>query len=122
MRLFGFDDRYRQHDHTIRIVSGSYRPGHGLLSAEAARALSIKPGDIVHLDVPGRATPLPVPISGITDLSGARSLFDSRQGQQLEQFVYVRNTLVIEPERFAKEVVPAFQRAETTSTTAALGC
>jgi putative ABC transport system permease protein len=114
VRLFGFDDRYRQHDRTIRIVSGSYRPGHGLLSAEAARALSIKPGDIVHLDVPGRATPLPVPISGITDLSGARSLFDSRQGQQLEQFVYVRNTLVIEPERFAKEVVPAFQRAETT--------
>ena len=114
VRLFGFEDTYRRRDHSIRIVSGSYQPGHGLLSAEAARALSVKPGDVVRVDVSGRPTPLPVPISGITDLSGARSLFYSRQGQQLEQFVYVKNTLVIEPELFAKKVVPAFQNAETT--------
>jgi putative ABC transport system permease protein len=114
VRLFGFDDRYRQHDDSIRIVSGSYQPGHGLLSAEAARALSAKPGDVVGVDVPGRTTPLSVRISGITDLLRARSLFYSRQGQQLEQFVYVRNTLVIEPELFAKEVVPAFEKAATT--------
>ena len=114
VRLFGFDDRYHQHDAAIRIVSGSYRPGHGLLSAEAARALSAKPGDVVRVDLPGRTTPLAVRISGITDLLRARSLFYSRQGQQLEQFVYVRNTLVIEPELFAKEVVPAFEKAETS--------
>src|SRR4029453_15321297 len=114
VRLFGFDDRYRQHDAAIRIVSGSYQPGHGLLSAEAARALSAKPGDVVRVDLPGRTTPMAVRISGITDLLRARSLFYSRQGQQLEQFVYVRNTLVIEPELFAKEVVPAFEKAEAT--------
>jgi putative ABC transport system permease protein len=113
VRVFGFDDRYRQHDESIRIVSGSYRPGHGLLSAEAARALSATPGDVVRVDVPGLDRPLSVRISGITDLSRARSLFYSRQGQQLEQFVYVQNTVVIEPKEFAKRIVPAFQKAET---------
>ena len=114
VRVFGFDDRYRQHDDSIRIVSGSYQPGHGLLSAEAARALSAKPGDVVRIDVPGLDRPLSVRISGFTDLLRARSLFYSRQGQQLEQFVYVQNTVVIEPKVFAKQIVPAFQKAETT--------
>jgi putative ABC transport system permease protein len=114
VRLFGFDDRYRQHDPSIRIVSGSYQPGHGLLSAEAARALSAGPGDVVQVDVPGLDKPLPVRISGITDLSRARSLFYSRQGQQLEQFVYLHNTVVVDPKVFAEQVVPAFQKAETT--------
>jgi putative ABC transport system permease protein len=113
VRVFGFDDLYRQHDRTIRIVSGSYRPGHGLLSAEAARALSVRPGDVVRVDLPGARRPLSVPISGITDLQRARSLFFSRQGQQLEQFVYVPNTVVVEPEVFATAVVPAFQGATT---------
>jgi putative ABC transport system permease protein len=114
VRVFGFDDLYRRHDPTIRIVSGSYRPGHGLLSAEAARALGVKPGDAVRVDVPGLRRPLSVPISGITDLLRARSLFYSRQGQQLEQFVYVPNTVVVEPEVFATAIVPAFQGATTT--------
>jgi len=114
VRVFGFDDLYREHDDSIQIVSGSYRPGHGLLSAEAAKALSVKPGDVVQLDVPGLDRPLSVPISGITDLSRAKSLFYSRQGQQLEQFLYVPNAVVIEPEMFAKAIVPAYQRSTTT--------
>jgi putative ABC transport system permease protein len=115
VRVFGFDDRYRQHDASIRIVGGSYQPGHGLLSAEAARALSVEPGDVVRVDVPGLDRPLSVPISGITDLLRARSLFYSRQGQQLEQFVYVPNTVVVQPEVFAEAIVPAFQDATTTT-------
>ena len=115
VRVFGFDDRYREHDHSVRIVSGSYRPGHGLLSAEAARALSAGPGDVVRVDVPGLDRPLAVRISGVTDLLRAKSLFYSRQGQQLEQFVYVPNTVVVEPEVFAKAIVPAFQKATATT-------
>ena len=113
VRVFGFDDTYRRHDGSIRIVSGSYQPGHGLLSAEAARALSVAPGGTVQVEVAGRDRPLSVPISGITDLSRARSLFYSRQGQQLEQFLYVRDAVVIEPPLFARAIVPAFQK--TTS-------
>jgi putative ABC transport system permease protein len=115
VRVFGFEDRYRERDRSIRIVSGSYRPGHGLLSAEAARALSVEPGEVVRVEVPGMDRPLSVPISGITDLLRARSLFYSRQGQQLEQFVYVPNTVVIHPGTFAEAIVPAFQKATTTT-------
>lgn len=114
VRVFGFDDLYRQHDDSIRIVSGSYQPGHGLLSAEAARALSVSPGGVVRVDVPGLDRPLSVPISGITDLSRARSLFYSRQGQQLEQFLYVRNAVVVEPRVFAEAIVAAFQKTTTS--------
>ncbi len=112
--MFGFDEAYRERDPSIRIVDGSYEPGHGLLSAEAARALGVGVGDVVQLRVPGRAAPLAVPISGITDLTQAKSLFYSRQGQQLEQFVYLRNSLVVGPEVFAASIVPAFQNATTT--------
>jgi putative ABC transport system permease protein len=115
VRVFGFEDRYRERDRSIRIVSGSYRPGHGLLSAEAARALSVEPGEVVRVEVPGMDRPLSVPISGITDLLRARSLFYSRQGQQLEQFVYVPNTVVVHPGTFAEAIVPAFQKATTTT-------
>src|SRR6266540_21025 len=114
VRVLGFDDRYRQHDDSIRIVSGSYQPGHGLLSAEAAKALSVEPGAVVHVEVAGLDRPLSIPVSGITDLSRAKSLFYSRQGQQLEQFLYVLNAVVVEPEVFAKAIVPAFQKAMTT--------
>ena len=57
VRVFGFDEIYRERDPSIRIVDGSYEPGHGLLSAEAARALSVGPGGVVQLRVPGRASP-----------------------------------------------------------------
>ena len=112
-RVFGLDKRYLDHDPSIRIVDGSYEPGAGLLSAEAARAMSVSPGDAVQVRVPGLNQPLSVRISGITDVSRAKSLFYSREGKQLEQFVYVRNTVIVGPEVFAKTIVPAFQNVAT---------
>ena len=89
------------------LVEGTYDKGHGLLSVEAARALRVGVGDVVQ---PPCARPRPprsrVPISGITDLSRARSLFYSRQGQQLEQFVYVPNSLVVGPRSSARRSCP----------------
>src|SRR4029079_12296241 len=41
-------------------------------------------------------------------------LFYSRQGQQLEQFSYVSNSLVIGSDAFATTIVPAFQTVATT--------
>jgi putative ABC transport system permease protein len=109
VRVFGLEDRYLEEDPSIRIVNGSYEPGSGLLSAEAARALSVSPGGAVQVRVPGLRQPLSVRVSGITDVSRARSLFYSRQGKQLEQFVYVRNTVIIGPDVFTRTIVPAFQ-------------
>lgn len=102
-RVFGLDKRYLDQDPSIRIVDGSFEPGSGLLSAEAARALSIRPGGFVQVPVPGMSQPLNVRISGITDVSRAKSLFYSREGKQLEQFVYVRNTVIVGPDVFADD-------------------
>jgi putative ABC transport system permease protein len=113
LRVFGLDKRYLEQDPSIRIVEGSFEPGAGLLSAEAARALSIGPGGVVQIRVPGMSQPLSVRISGITDVSRAKSLFYSREGKQLEQFVYVRNSLIVGPEVFGKTIIPAFQNVTT---------
>jgi putative ABC transport system permease protein len=113
VRVFGLDNRYLEQDPSIKIVSGSYEPGSGLLSAEAARALSISPGGAVQIRVPGMSEPLSVRISGITDVSRAKSLFYSREGKQLEQFVYVRNSVIVEPEVFSKTIIPAFHNVTT---------
>src|SRR5215207_2768802 len=113
VRVFGLDSRYLEQDPSIRIVEGSYESGSGLLSAEAARALAIGPGGVVEVRVPGMNEPLNVRISGITDVSSAKSLFYSREGKQLEQFVYVRNSLIVGPEVFSKTIIPAFQNVTT---------
>ncbi|HET9561508.1 MAG TPA: FtsX-like permease family protein, partial [Propionibacteriaceae bacterium] len=113
VRVFGLDKRYLEQDPSIRIVEGSFEPGAGLLSAEAARALSIGPGGVAQIRMPGMSQPLSVPISGITDVSRAKSLFYSREGKQLEQFVYVRNSLIVGPEVFEKTIIPAFQNVTT---------
>jgi putative ABC transport system permease protein len=112
-RVFGLERRYLEQDPSIRIVEGSYEPGAALLSVEAARALSLSPGGVLQIRVPGMTEPLGVRISGITDVSRAKSLFYSREGKQLEQFVYVRNSVIIGAEVFAKTVVPAFQNVTT---------
>ena len=113
VRVFGLDKRYLEQDPSIRIVEGSFEPGAGLLSAEAARSLSIGPGGVAQIRMPGMSQPLSVRISGITDVSRAKSLFYSREGKQLEQFVYVRNSLIVGPEVFEKTIIPAFQNVTT---------
>ena len=113
VRVFGLDKQYLDQDPSIRIIDGAYEPGSALLSAEAARALSVGPGGVVQVRIPGMPEPLSVRISGITDVSRAKSLFYSREGKQLEQFVYVRNTVIVGPEVFAKTIVPAFQNVAT---------
>ena len=67
----------------------------------------------MQIRVPGMSQPLSVRISGITDVSQAKSLFYSREGKQLEQFVYVRNSVIVGPEVFSKTIIPAFRNVTT---------
>ena len=112
-RVFGFDPGYLAHDATIKIVEGSQVAGEAMISAEAAVALSAGVGDLVSLALPD-GTQLDARVSGIVDLTQARSLFTSRQGADFETFIYVPHSLVIDPELFARVVVPAFERAATS--------
>jgi putative ABC transport system permease protein len=111
IRVFGFDERYREHYPSIRLVAGSIQPGAAVLSAEASRALRTGPGGHIELSLPGRARPVALPVSGVTDLSRANPLFFSRRSGKLEDFLYVPNSVVLDPATFEHVIVPAFQAA-----------
>lgn len=114
VRLFGFDSAYRERYRDIHLVSGSQVPGEALISSEAAQALKVGVGDSVAVRLPGAPQPIEMRISGIADLSRARALFESRKGENLEDFLYTRDSIVIDPQMFADTVVSAFQSATTT--------
>lgn len=110
-RLFAFDEAYRRHYPSIRLVAGSLRPGRAAVSVEAARALGVSPGGAVSLRLPGRATPLALRVGGIVDLSRAKPLFYSRKSSDLEDFLYVPYSVVVDPATFARVAIPAFRAA-----------
>lgn len=112
VRVFGFDPSYTARDATIKLVKGAHVSGEALLSAEAAAALAVDAGDSIALDLPD-GSQFATRVSGIVDLTQARSLFASRQGADLETFIYVPNAVVVDTAFFSEVVLPAFQRAMT---------
>jgi putative ABC transport system permease protein len=110
-KLFSFNETYQTHYPSIKIVSGGLQPGRVLISAETSRVLRVGAGDAVTLTLPGGAAPLSLKVSGITDLSGAAPLFESRLPGSLEQFVYVPYTIVVDSRVLRDQVAPAFERA-----------
>ena len=114
VRVFAFDQRYQTHYPSIRIVSGGFKSGSALLSVETAGALGAEPGAEVELSVPGRPTPLTLRVSGVVDLARAQPLFSSRKASKLEEFLYVPNAVVVTPETFRDEILPAFEQARAS--------
>jgi putative ABC transport system permease protein len=111
VRVFAFDSRYREHYPSIRLVAGSLGGTGAVLSAEASRALGVRPGGAVTLRLPaGRV--LALPIRGVADLSRARPLFASRRSRTLGAFLYVPQSIVVTPAAFARGILPAL-RAES---------
>jgi len=119
VRLFGFDSLYQRHYPSIRLVSGAFRSGSTLLSAEAARQVRLSAtGSQVELSVPGGRRALTLPVSGVTDLSAARPLFYSRKSTKLEEFLYVPNAAIVSPATFQSAVIPGFRVATTSRNSA----
>jgi putative ABC transport system permease protein len=114
VRVFSFNRNFQACYPSIRIVSGGFRPASALLSAEAARALTAEPGATVELRVPGRSTPLSLPVSGVVDLARAQPLFSSRKSAKFEEFLYVRDSIVVTPETFRDRIIPAFDKARAS--------
>ena len=111
VKLFAFDAGYPARYQSIKMRSGSLRPGSMVISAETARDLGIGEGATVTLELPGGVAPLALPISGVTDLSGAKPLFESREWRRFEKFVYAPHAVVVDPEIYAERIVPAFTAA-----------
>jgi putative ABC transport system permease protein len=114
VRVFAFDPQYQAHYPSIQIDAGGFGRGAALLSAEAARALGAEPDATVGLRLPGRATPLSLDVTGVVDLTRAQPLFSSRKSSKLEEFLYVPDAIVVTPETFRDEIIPAFGRARAT--------
>jgi putative ABC transport system permease protein len=111
VKLFAFDVAYQANYPSIKILSGGFDAGGVLISAETAQALAVEVGDTVTLTLPGGAQPLVTRVSGVTDLSTAQPLFESRESSRLEKFVYVPFTVVVDDEVYRARVEPAFEAA-----------
>ncbi|MBL8778266.1 MAG: FtsX-like permease family protein [Acidimicrobiales bacterium] len=109
-KIFAFDDAYAARDNSIDIVDGTLSADGAVLSAEAAAALGLAPGDTVSVQLPDNST-IDLVVSGVADLSRARSLFSSRRGGDLETFVYTAHSVIVSPGTFTDVVQPAFDRA-----------
>lgn len=112
-KILAFDAAYAAQDPTIVVTKGQLSPTGAVVSAEAARALHVDVGGRVTVTLPDSST-IDAKVTGIADLSRARSLFSSRRGGDLETFVYTRNSIVVSPARFDDTVLPASERAATT--------
>jgi putative ABC transport system permease protein len=110
-KVFGFNAAYVRQYPAIRVVRGRVAPDGALLSVEAARSLGVAPGDDVELVLPGAARPARLEVTGTVDLSRARTLFNSREGTKLEDFLYVADAIVLSPQAFERIVIPAFRSA-----------
>ena len=113
VRVFAFDQLYQAHYPSIQVVDGGFAPGSALLSAEAAQTLGTEPGASIELGLPGRRTPLALPVSGVVDLTRAQPLFSSRKSTKLEEFLYVPDAVVVTPQTFRDTIIPAFARARS---------
>ena len=112
-KIFGFDAGYSAMDPTIDIVTGALDQRGVVISAEAAQALDIDVGGSVTIALPDD-TSVEATVTGVADLSRARSLFSSRRGGDLETFLYAPSSVVVPPSVFADVVLPAFERVATS--------
>ena len=112
-KIFGFDADYASRDTSVRLVDGELTETGGVFSSEAAKTLGLALGDQATVNLPDGSR-LDLTVSGIADLSRARSLFSSRRGGDLETFVYTSSSVVVSPNVFAGTVLPAYERAATT--------
>ncbi|MEO8688815.1 MAG: FtsX-like permease family protein [Solirubrobacteraceae bacterium] len=111
VKVFAFTAAYAHQYPAVRVVRGGFAPGAALLSPEAARGLGAAPGTRISLALPGGGASASLPVSGVADLSRARALFNSREGNKLEDFLYVPDSIVVSPDVFDRLVIPAFRRA-----------
>jgi putative ABC transport system permease protein len=117
VRLFAFSATYPTHHPSVRLVTGLFVDGSAVLSAEAARALAVVPGETVTLSLPGDAGADTIAVTGVADLARATPLFSSRNSGKFEDFLYVPSSIIISPAMFERIVIPAFQALSTTQGT-----
>ncbi len=112
-KILAFDADHAARDDSIDIIDGAIESSGVVISAEAAEALGVTVGGTVTIDLPDGSA-IDGTVTGVADLTRARSLFSSRRGGDLETFVYVRNSVIVSPASFDAEILPAYERAAST--------
>ena len=115
LRVIALNPDYLTHYQLITVPSGRYTTDSVLLSADAASALSVTPGQSVTLAVPGRTTPLSLKVGGIADLTHADPLFVSRSPDTQGEFAPVPNVIVVPISTFETSILPALRVDATSS-------
>lgn len=109
LRVLAVNPDYLQHYQLITVPSGQYTPDSVLLSADAASALGLAPGQSVTIAVPGGAGPVAVRVGGIADFSHADALFVSRAPDTQGEFAPVPNVIVVPISTFESTILPALR-------------
>jgi putative ABC transport system permease protein len=115
LRLLAFDPVYLNNHPMVRLSGGQYSAGLALVSPATAVALGIQPGSSLSLFLPGRPQPLQMTAGGIADFSAANALFTSRNPETEGEFAQVPNVLVVSPDLFLSQVLPALRADAATA-------
>jgi putative ABC transport system permease protein len=113
--LMGFDPSYLQSFPLVRTTAGVYRTATGMLSQPTTDLLGGTPGSSVTVTLPGRVSPLTLPVSGVADFASATPLFLSRSANTQGDFVASPYVVVVDTATFRDVVLPAV-RADAGST------
>jgi putative ABC transport system permease protein len=116
LRVMALNPEYLQHYQLITVASGRYTADSVLLSADAASALGVTPGQTIALTVPGRPAPITATVGGVADFSHADPLFVSRSPDTQGEVAPVPNVIVLPLSMFENTILPAL-RVDATSAT-----
>ena len=109
LRVMAFNPDYLQHYQLVTISTGQYTADSVLLSADAASALGVTPGQTVTLTVPGRQAPITARVGGIADFSHADALFVSRSPDTQGEIAPVPNVIVLPISTYENTILPALR-------------
>jgi hypothetical protein len=98
--LMGFDPSYLQAFPLVRTTAGAYRTATGMLSQPATDLIGGTPGSSVTVSLPGRVSPLTLPVSGVADFASATPLFLSRSASTQGDFVASPYVVVVDTATF----------------------
>lgn len=108
VRLLALTEDYRAHHSDIVLRAGRIAPGSAVISLETASALHLGSGDRLVVALPGGRR-VDLPVGGVADLSKARELFTSREGNRLEAYQYHPLSVIVDPSVFTSTVLPALR-------------
>ena len=110
VRVFAFDRRYHEHYPSIHLVEGASSARVGAAQRRGGRAWRCRRAERSSFGFPGRRTPLSCRSPAWSTCLARSPCSRAGRSAKLEDFLYVPDSVVVSPETFREEIVPAFDR------------